>query len=572
MSFPRFCSLRMPVFAASRWLGVTLLLALWWFPCPGLQAAAVSSLRIQLPPEAGPVVQNVARIFSGQITRRCTAVVRTSGEAPLVVELAIVPGVGEEGYRILDGPAGAIRIEGNDERGLLYGVGKFLHTSRYDQGRFTPSTWRGTSAPQCPFRTIYLATHFMNFYEAAPAEEVEQYLEEVALWGANGLMVGFPTWQFQGFDDPAAKKNLAQLHRLLRAGRAAGLRVVLGICPNQAFASAPKATLNKPYPDDLGRRGDLGVNCCPSSPEGHAYLIELYRHLFEEFQDPGVDCVVFWPYDEGGCGCATCWPWGAAGFPRISRDVAQLARQRFPHLKVVLSTWVYDTPPADEWQGLAQFLHDQPGWADYILADAHEDFPRYPLDVGVPGGLPLVNFPEISMWGRNPWGAYGINPLPDRLERLWKQTQGKLSGGMPYSEGIYEDLNKVLCLQLYWDKQRSPDDTLREYLAYEYSPDVVPELLQLVHLLEETWPKRGPKTEQAYQMACAIEAKLPPQTKTSWRWRLLYLRTLIDRELEARRGKNEGPVLQAAYDELRRIYHAEQAHPNVRPPMGKKVE
>lgn len=33
---------------------------------------------------------------------------------------------------------------------------------------------------------------------------------------------------------------------------------------------------------------------------------------------------------------------------------------------------------------------------NYILADAHEDFPRYPLDVGVPGRLPLLTFPEIS--------------------------------------------------------------------------------------------------------------------------------------------------------------------------------
>ena len=83
----------------------------------------------------------------------------------------------------------------------------------------------------------------------------------------------------------------------------------------------------------------------------------------------------------------------------------QAARVRFPGIKSVLSTWCYDTPPAGEWAGLARFLETENGWLDYILADSHTDFPRYPLEHGVPGGLPLLNFPEISMWGRSPGAA-----------------------------------------------------------------------------------------------------------------------------------------------------------------------
>ena len=57
---------------------------------------------------------------------------------------------------------------------------------------------------------------------------------------------------------------------------------------------------------------------------------------------------------------------------------------------------------------------------------------------------------------------------------------------MPYSEGIYEDMNKVMCLQIYWQKSRTTEDILKEYLAFEYSPDVVEDLLQAVRLLEAT--------------------------------------------------------------------------------------
>jgi hypothetical protein len=523
-------------------------------------SAAVTSLRVQLPQNAKPVQKNIARIFADQVGRRCNAKVVIEGESPLTVELAIDHRIGTEGYKIVDGPAETICIAGNDDLGLLYGVGKFLRTSRYDQGGFTPSSWRGTSTPQCSFRTIYAATHFMNFYEAAPIDEVREYIEELGLWGANAVVVGFPTWQFQSFDDPAAKKNLKQLRDIFHAARNVGMKVGLALCPNQGLAAAPQSTRFKPFPDDLHRRGNLGVNCCASSPEGHAYLMELYGRLFDEFKDIGLDLMVCWPYDEGGCGCEECWPWGAKGFPRMSHDLATLARKNNPQLQLVLSTWVYDTPPADEWAGLSKLLESDNHWANYIMADAHEDFPRYPLDQGVPGKLPLVNFPEISMWGRGPWGVYGVNPLPNRLDRLWKQTQNKLDGGMPYSEGIYEDINKTICMQFYWCKQPA-EQTLKEYIAYEYSPEAVDELVKAAHLLEETWTDIGPKSQEAYDLAVQAEKKMTQQAKQAWRWRLFYLRTVIDLEKYKHGGKLAGPTVQQAFDELRKIYHADHVHP-----------
>ena len=54
----------------------------------------------------------------------------------------------------------------------------------------------------------------------------------------------------------------------------------------------------------------------------------------------------------------------------------------------------------------------------HAMVDDHGNFPRWPLDVGngSVGGLPMVNFPEVSMWGRSPWGGWGANPLPNRFE------------------------------------------------------------------------------------------------------------------------------------------------------------
>ncbi|MCD4824657.1 MAG: hypothetical protein K8S55_08620 [Phycisphaerae bacterium] len=531
-----------------------------------MSASPVQSVCVVLPSQNSAAIEQIANVFTRHISERCGGQVKISNDAPLTVELAIEEGFGPEGFSIGQGGKDVIRITGNDDRGLLYGIGKFLRTSRYDGGGFTPGDWRGTDAPKGSFRAIYAATHFNNFYEAAPALEVQQYLEDVALWGANAVIVHFPAWQFKGFDDPAARKILEQIRRLLKAARSVGLKVGLIQAPGQGFATAPKEILATKYPDGLARRGDLGVNVCPGNPAGHDYLMELCGQLMDEYKDVGLDYFVFWPYDEGGCGCSRCWPWGAEGYPRLSRDIALMARTKFPGLETILSTWCYDTPPAGEWEGLAGFLGQDNDWLDYVMADSHEDFPRYPLDEGVPGGLPLLNFPEISMWGRHPWGGSGANPLPARFERLWRMTGGKLVGGMPYSEGISDDMNKIVCFQFYWEPDRTADEILREYIAFEYSPDVVDDVLAAIHLLEETWvdPKaEAEKVMKAHEIIKEVDAKLPPQASRAWRWRILYLRSLIDVERLA--GDHPTGAYAKAIEELVEIYHAQNARGSVHP-------
>lgn len=386
----------------------------------------------------------------------------TTGEVGWWVELGIEAGIGREGYRIVDGPGGSVKIVGHDERGLLYGVGRFLRSSRYDCGGFTPGAWRGTSVPCCPMRGIYLATHFNNDYEAASPEELERYVEDLSLWGFNLLILAYPHWQYAGYNDAAARKMTEHLRRLMEVAKRVGMRVSVGDALNGGFTSTPQEMRCAPVPDPLGRHGNFGVNLCPSKSAARAELLKNWEQLLDQFADPGLDCVTYWPYDEGGCGCPDCWPWGARGHLSLSRAVSALVRQKSPHVKVILSTWTFDTPLAGEWEALSAALEQDKSWADYIQADAHEDFPRFPLERGVPGGLPLINFPEISMWGQNPWGGYGANPLPGRLQRLWDQTRRKLSGGTPYSEGIYEDIKNVFVSAR--DGDDNHDDGIQAFL------------------------------------------------------------------------------------------------------------
>jgi hypothetical protein len=537
--------------------------------------AEVPRIRVVAPGISSQFCRDAVAAFTARVEQRCPAKVVTSGSAPLTIRLRIQPGIGKEGYIIRDAKRNQIEIVGNDERGLLYGLGKLLHTSAYSSSGFAPGSWRGRSVPASQVRGVYLACHFGNYYEAAPLDELQTYVEDLAFWGINSVVLSFPPWQYDSFDDPAARKNIERIRLVMKRAKRAGLRVGLMQAENQVFRSAPRDIRNEPYPDDWGRRGNLGTNVCPSKPAGRAYLMAFWNRLLDEFRDPGLDYVAFWPYDEGGCGCKECWPWGAKGHPNLSRAVTELARRRWPDCKFILSTWMYDSPPAGEWKGLSRLLAEDPRLTDYIMADAHEDFPRYPLENGVPGGKPLLNFPEISMWGMSPWGGYGANPLPARFQSLWNQVSGAIAGGFPYSEGIYEDINKVICSQFYWSPSQSARATVTTYAAAYFSPDVAETVTEAVDILEKNHKRSGrarfsgapASARRAFELMTAADARLTPQARQSWRWRILYLRALIDDSLSRTNGRFRGAELRQAFDELVRIYHAQNVHTNkVAPP------
>ena len=528
-------------------------------------------------PESALVVR-ARDILLDRIRQRCPAPAGDS-RANAQIILGLDAGLSPEAFRIA--PDGvAVRIAGGSPLGLLYGVGKFLRTSGYD-GTFRPSAWRGTSAPQGTMRGIYFASHFHNWYHEASEAEVVRYTEDLALWGVNAVLVAVPFIDLRGWDDPQAEPALAMVRKYARVTRELGLRFGIG-ANNTLFSGVPAHLRATPLPDPTKRRGNSGYPVCPGNPEGRAYIIDNFQRLFEQLQDVGLDFLVHWPYDEGGCACEKCLPWGSNGFLSLSRALTELGQSYFPGLQTVLSTWMFDTPPEGEWQGLADALQREPGWVNYILADSHEDFPRYPLDVGVPGNLPLLNFPEISMWGNWPWGGMGANPLPSRFQRLWNQVKHKVQGGFPYSEGIYEDINKVVAAQFYWDRDQSAQTTLEEYIAYEFGAGVTPDLLALIDSLETAATRaqqQQPVSAQDARNACLlaerVNQRLPAWARQNWRWEILRLRAVLDRERFAGGGL-ETPAAEAAMLRLMEIYHCQMEtddayHHRVRPPLRRAV-
>jgi hypothetical protein len=499
--------------------------------------------------------------------------------------LQIDPKIGAEAFRITISQ-NHIHLVGGDFCGVLYGVGKFLRSCHFTSGTIIPHSQEIESHPEMPLRGMYFASHFHNYYHDAPIEEIKRYVEDLALWGVNTIQVWFDMHHYTGIDDPEARTMIERLRSILACAKSLGLRTCLVHLGNEAYAESPEEL----RADFNTNRASYDVELCPNKPGAMELMLQWYEEMLLAFAEISPDFITFGPYDQGGCACELCKPWGANGYLKIAKAKAQLTRNIFPDTKIILSTWLFDhRKNQGEWKGLDEAFSKDHSWCDYIQADSHETFPQYPLQHGVPGNLPLLNFPEISMWKMHPWGGFGANPLPRRFEDLFNTVKPHISGGFPYSEGIYEDINKVLSLQFYWNSRRGADDILREYIAYEFSPDVVDDVLSVIDTLEKNhnhlwimnWEfgrqarlaieyKADP--HEAFQLMQNANAKLNEKARSSWRWRILYLRALIDAELHATQGFWGGDICEKAFDELTEIFHAENAEYKCAPPTTRSIQ
>ena len=119
---------------------------------------------------------------------------------------------------------------------------------------------------------------------------------------------------------------------------------------------------------------------------------------------------------------------------------------------------------------------------------------------------------------------------------------------MPYSEGIYEDMNKVICLQFYWDKSRHAMDTFREYASAEFSPAVAEDVAAAVRVFEANHNRDriGQSAVGAAELLAKAQGRLAADVLRGWRWRILTLRARIDRELYRHHGRSSRAPSSAA--------------------------
>ncbi len=557
-----------------------------WVRACGRRLTATISIHVEGDDRLGA---KAADLLGRYLTERTGLAVRRVPANAAHILLDISPELPPESLRIESLPAGGVRLSGGDGRGLIYAVGCFLRRSLLETGCLGLTAWRGTDIPDRPWRGMYFATHFHNFYHDAPLAKVVRYIEELALYGCNTLNVWFDLHHYPGIGDPAAQAMIRRLRALLEAARSVGIGAGLTTLANEGWSSTPEAlkasnAMNADYFQSPG--GFYHTEICPSLPGGLELILRNREEVLAAFSGMDFSNVWIWPYDQGGCTCTACKPWGANGFLRAAEAEAGLIRHHFPKVRIVLSTWYFDHFIKGEWEAFELRLRaERPPWIDLLMADDFCGFSEWPRRHGIPLGLPTVGFPEISMCGNHPWGGYGALPRPRHWEEYWRDAGHLQCGNFPYSEGIFEDFSKFILLQLNRQPDRAVEDIMTEYIAGHFGAESVADVIRACYLMEQdqgtnNWssrenpdrifnnPTEWPQAEKAAALMEVADARLPADIRASWRWRLLYLRALIDRELK-RTGGRHNAALDGWFRELATIYHATPgiSEESVTPPM-----
>lgn len=446
------------------------------------------------------------------------------------------------------------------------------------------------------FRAVYFANHFYNYYHSAPAEELCEYLESLALWGQSALCLWFDMHHFEAISTPDAEQMLQKMICLFKKAKSLGMKIALTHLSNEYYVGATQELLAEntvesgKYTNKLC--GYYYTELCPSRQDGEKLLLDSFDALMSRFSSVGLNYVMLWPYDQGGCTCDACFPWGAGGHYRISKKKAEIAKKHFPNIEIIFSCWRFDHFTSGEWDAVLSLFQTDGEWIDRIMVDIHDNLPDALYSIN----KPIVSFPEISMYHCTPWGGFGANPFPKALAAQFQKTKSLCHGGALYSEGIFEDINKAVALEQMRDPGISPEQTVLQYCSYHFGACHAEKMVKLIFRLEKTlhrrtyladgscndYPAGKISTLHRYEIenteeidaifrdAVAIYEAIPEEIRLSWRFKQIFARACADAAL-LKNGGIPSEESDTILEELIPIYHAQKAYYFVSPVTRESV-
>ena len=105
--------------------------------------------------------------------------------------VSALPELKSEGFKLATGPSNTLIIAGKDARGILYGVGRFLRKAEMTRGKLDIDGRLAIStSPRYPMRGHQLGYRpKTNAYDAFTVAGFDQYIRELALFGANTIEI-----------------------------------------------------------------------------------------------------------------------------------------------------------------------------------------------------------------------------------------------------------------------------------------------------------------------------------------------------------------------------------------------
>jgi hypothetical protein len=417
-----------------------------------------------------------------------------------------------EGY-LLRSAENRVEITGNDERGVLFGVGALLRALEMRRDSVTlPRPLNVNTAPKYKLRGHQLGYRpKTNSYDGWNVAMWESYIRDLAVFGANAIEL-IPPRSDDAADSPHFPlPPMPMMIEMSRLAKEYGL---------ECWIWYP--AMDRDYSD----------------PATVAAAIREWGEVFRQL--PRVDAVFV--------------PGGDPGHTEPRHLMALLEKQtenlRKYHPKATM--WVSPQGFNAEWMEQFFGLMDrQPAWLTGIVFGPQVRVNLPELRARVPKRYPIRFYPDIthstnSEFAVNDWDlAYAqaeerevINPRPLDQAVILRGLQPFADAGfLAYSEGCNDDVNKAVWSALGWNPAADVTEVLRDYGRYFIGADMADAFAQGLLALERNW--RGPLLANAgvdvtLAQFTEMERRATPQQKLNWRFQEALYRANYDAYLRAR--------------------------------------
>ncbi len=404
-----------------------------------------------------------------------------------------------------------IVIAGHDARGLLYGIGDLLRTMEFTPNKaFLPEQLNVAETPQKPIRGHQLGYRAKNnTYDAWTVAQFEQYIRELALFGANTIQLIAP----ESDDAPSSPLFPAPaLDTLIGTSR------ILDRYGLDCSIFYPEMENDYAKPEDTARE------------------LARFETLFRQI--PRVDSIWIPGGDPGHTPPALL-------FPLVEKEAAIL-RKYHPEAKVYLSAQGMDTAHFEDFYHL---LDQHPAWLTGVFFGPQSRQSFEAQRHRIPARYPILFYPDIAhtMHAQFPvpqWdpvyalteGREPIDPRPADESEIYKHFAHLQDGFITYSEGVNDDVNKFLWTQWGWNSSASAETVLHQYSRFFLGPQWTQRFSKGLVDLERNW--RGPMLSNPSIQATAAEFEAmerdPSAPKDKWRFELALERAYYDAFLKAR--------------------------------------
>jgi hypothetical protein len=417
-----------------------------------------------------------------------------------------LPESSREGYRICvrqeGGGAPVIWVIGADARGVLFGAGRLLRLLDWGPRRVSlAGTTDVSTAPVYPIRGHQLGYRARaNSYDAWNASTYEQYVRDLILFGCNAV----ENIPFQD-DQPSPHMTVPrdEMNKLLSQ-----------MCDRYDL----DYWVWTPVVFDLHDQAQRAA--------------ELQRHESLYAACPRLDAVFVPGGDPGANPPQLLLP--------FLEDIGARLMARHPGARVWLSLqWFGDGQIGSIYRYIDEH---KPNWLGGLVAGPSSP-PIPETRARLPREYRLRHYPDITHTVRCqypvPWwdpafsltlGRECPNPRPAYYAYLHNWLAPYTDGFLTYSDGIHDDVNKVIWSARGWDPQVDVREALRDYARVFFRPDLAEPVADGILALEKNW--EGPLAENgavestlAYWQALERKA---PELKGNWRWQLCLLRSVYD--------------------------------------------